>query len=158
MGIRCIFIAAASIIERMSAIKNEASGSRSEIWHTTERISQASIIEVVFYSDHVESGTTARVYLFPFLSYMRPSILLQLSRRSFLSPRYSSRYTSSLNPKYTRKMSSVSQAVLASKAVLSSIDLSKYDAEQSRLMDERCILVDEQDRASGAADKKTCMS
>ncbi|KAI0068211.1 Isopentenyldiphosphate isomerase [Artomyces pyxidatus] len=39
---------------------------------------------------------------------------------------------------------------------LAGIDLSGYDAEQSRLMDERCILVDEQDRAFGAADKKTC--
>ncbi|KAK7694682.1 hypothetical protein QCA50_001870 [Cerrena zonata] len=55
-----------------------------------------------------------------------------------------------------RKMSTPSRAVLASRAVLSSIDLSKYDAEQSRLMDERCILVDEEDRALGAADKKTC--
>ncbi|KAI0052883.1 Isopentenyldiphosphate isomerase [Auriscalpium vulgare] len=41
-------------------------------------------------------------------------------------------------------------------AQLASIDLSAYDAEQSRLMDERCILVDEQDRPYGAADKKTC--
>ena len=51
-----------------------------------------------------------------------------------------------------------SPAVLAAKAVLASIDLSGYDAEQSRLMDERCILVDEQDNAIGAMDKKTCMS
>ena len=36
------------------------------------------------------------------------------------------------------------------------IDLSDYDAEQSRLMDERCIIVDEQDNAIGALDKKTC--
>lgn len=39
---------------------------------------------------------------------------------------------------------------------LASIDLSQYDAEQSRLMDERCIIVDETDRAIGALDKKTC--
>lgn len=45
-----------------------------------------------------------------------------------------------------------------SAAYLASIDLSSYDPEQSRLMDERCILVDEQDRNLGAADKKTCMS
>ena len=45
-----------------------------------------------------------------------------------------------------------------SPALLASIDLSSYDPEQSRLMDERCILVDEQDRAIGAADKKTCVS
>ncbi|EIN13764.1 Isopentenyldiphosphate isomerase [Punctularia strigosozonata HHB-11173 SS5] len=43
-----------------------------------------------------------------------------------------------------------------SRAQLATIDLSGYDAEQSRLMDERCILVDEQDRPIGAADKKTC--
>ena len=49
-----------------------------------------------------------------------------------------------------------SPAILASRAVLSTIDLSKYDPEQSRLMDERCILVDEEDNALGAADKKTC--
>jgi len=49
-----------------------------------------------------------------------------------------------------------SPAVLAAKAVLATIDLSQYDAEQSRLMDERCILVDENDEAIGAMDKKTC--
>ena len=41
-------------------------------------------------------------------------------------------------------------------AQLASIDLAGYDPEQSRLMDERCILVDEEDRPLGAADKKTC--
>ena len=51
-----------------------------------------------------------------------------------------------------------SRAVEASRAVLTSINLENYDPEQSRLMDERCILVDEQDRALGAADKKTCAS
>ncbi|KAF7306915.1 RAD21/Rec8 N-terminal domain protein [Mycena indigotica] len=49
-----------------------------------------------------------------------------------------------------------SAEVLAAKAALASIDLSAYDPEQSRLMDERCILVDEQDNAIGAMDKKTC--
>ena len=39
---------------------------------------------------------------------------------------------------------------------LATIDLSAYDPEQSKLMDERCILVDDQDRAYGAGDKKTC--
>jgi len=39
---------------------------------------------------------------------------------------------------------------------LATVDLSNYDAEQTRLMEERCILVDEQDRVLGAADKKTC--
>ncbi|CAA7265813.1 unnamed protein product [Cyclocybe aegerita] len=49
-----------------------------------------------------------------------------------------------------------SPAVLAARAALATIDLSSYDKEQSRLMDERCILVDEQDNAIGAMDKKTC--
>lgn len=49
-----------------------------------------------------------------------------------------------------------SPAVLAAQAALSSIDLTNYDPEQSRLMNERCILVDEEDNAIGAADKKTC--
>jgi len=39
---------------------------------------------------------------------------------------------------------------------LATIDLSGYDAEQSKLMEERCILVDEQDNAYGSGDKKTC--
>lgn len=80
---------------------------------------------------------------------MRPSLvrLFNVPRRS-LVPR-----TPSL--RFARTMAS--PAVLASRAVLSSIDLSsQYDPEQSRLMDERCILVDEEDRALGAADKKTC--
>ena len=50
-----------------------------------------------------------------------------------------------------------SRATLAAKAALASVDLSNYDPEQSRLMSERCILVDEQDNAIGAMDKKTCM-
>jgi len=41
-------------------------------------------------------------------------------------------------------------------APLATIDLSQYDPEQSRLMDERCIVVDETDKAIGALDKKTC--
>ena len=39
---------------------------------------------------------------------------------------------------------------------LATIDLSAYDPEQSKLMEERCILVDDQDTAYGAGDKKTC--
>jgi hypothetical protein len=51
----------------------------------------------------------------------------------------------------------ISPAVAAARATLASIDLANYDAEQSRLMEERCIVVDEADNALGAADKKTCM-
>jgi len=50
-----------------------------------------------------------------------------------------------------------SRAVLAARAALASVDLSSYDPEQSKLMSERCILVDEQDNAIGAMDKKTCV-
>ena len=39
---------------------------------------------------------------------------------------------------------------------LATIDLSAYDPKQSKLMEERCILVDTQDKAYGAGDKKTC--
>ncbi|KAH8835244.1 NUDIX hydrolase domain-like protein [Flagelloscypha sp. PMI_526] len=49
-----------------------------------------------------------------------------------------------------------SRAVEAAKAAMASIDLTGYDGEQARLMDERCILVDEEDNAIGAMDKKTC--
>jgi isopentenyl-diphosphate Delta-isomerase len=49
-----------------------------------------------------------------------------------------------------------SPAVRAAQAALASVDLSNYDPEQSKLMDERCILVDEDDNAIGAMDKKTC--
>lgn len=50
----------------------------------------------------------------------------------------------------------VSPATAAAQSVLSTVDLSNYDAIQSKLMDERCILVDENDKAIGAMDKKTC--
>ena len=50
-----------------------------------------------------------------------------------------------------------SRAVLAARAALASVDLSSYDPEQSKLMSERCILVDEHDNAIGAVDKKTCV-
>jgi isopentenyl-diphosphate delta-isomerase len=49
-----------------------------------------------------------------------------------------------------------SPAILVARAALASVDLSNYDPEQSRLMSERCILVDEQDNAIGAMYKKTC--
>lgn len=50
----------------------------------------------------------------------------------------------------------ISPATAAAQAVLSTVDLSSYDAVQSKLMEERCILVDENDKAIGAMDKKTC--
>ena len=57
-------------------------------------------------------------------------------------------------------MSSCTQAPVASSTAhtgkLASIDLSGYDFEQAKLMDERCIVVDENDKPLGALDKKTC--
>ncbi|KAF8525106.1 Isopentenyldiphosphate isomerase [Hysterangium stoloniferum] len=53
-------------------------------------------------------------------------------------------------------MTTSAAAVPPQFAHLATVDLSNYDAKQSQLMDEKCILVDEQDKAWGAADKKTC--
>ncbi|KAG8739632.1 isopentenyl-diphosphate delta-isomerase idi1 [Ceratobasidium sp. 414] len=47
-------------------------------------------------------------------------------------------------------------AEAARSTAFATIDLSEYDPEQSKLMDERCIVVDENDNAIGALDKKTC--
>ncbi len=59
-------------------------------------------------------------------------------------------------------MSSYTQAPIATSTAhtgkLASIDLSEYDVEQAKLMDERCIIVDENDNPLGALDKKTCRS
>ena len=59
-------------------------------------------------------------------------------------------------------MSSYTQAPIASSTAhtgeLASIDLSGYNSEQAKLMDERCIIVDENDKPLGALDKKTCRS
>ncbi|KAI7830136.1 NUDIX hydrolase domain-like protein [Kickxella alabastrina] len=38
----------------------------------------------------------------------------------------------------------------------SGLDLSNYDDEQARLMEEMCIVIDENDKAISAASKKTC--
>ena len=59
-------------------------------------------------------------------------------------------------------MTTYTQAPIASATAhtgnLASIDLSGYDFEQAKLMDERCIVVDENDKPLGALDKKTCRS
>ena len=59
-------------------------------------------------------------------------------------------------------MTSYTQAPIASATAhtgtLASVDLSGYDFEQAKLMDERCIVVDENDKPLGALDKKTCRS
>ncbi|KAF9519296.1 hypothetical protein BS47DRAFT_1405120 [Hydnum rufescens UP504] len=55
-----------------------------------------------------------------------------------------------------RRMASKAISKMSSPSTLVSVDLAGYDAEQCRLMDERCIVVDENDKAIGALDKKTC--
>lgn len=55
------------------------------------------------------------------------------------------------------RMSSTTIAAASATSAFTSIDLKGYDVEQARLMDERCIVVDENDRAIGALDKKTCL-
>lgn len=68
-------------------------------------------------------------------------------RSSFLFPKHSSRAKSDMAP----------VAVACSlPSEFATIDLSEYDPEQSKLMEERCILVDARDVAYGAGDKKTC--
>jgi hypothetical protein len=70
-------------------------------------------------------------------------------------PRLLTHYT---HPLCFRRMATITTTTPQSaQAAFATIDLSGYDAEQSRLMDERCIVVDEHDRAIGALDKKTCM-
>lgn len=63
-------------------------------------------------------------------------------------------------PVATESTSAYTQEPVASSTAhtgkLATIDLSEYDPEQSKLMDERCIVVDENDNAIGALDKKTC--
>lgn len=36
------------------------------------------------------------------------------------------------------------------------VDLAQYDEEQARLMEEMCIVIDENDNRVGADSKKTC--
>jgi len=55
------------------------------------------------------------------------------------------------------RMASTTAADASATGAFVSIDLKGYDQEQARLMDERCIVVDENDRAIGALDKKTCL-
>ena len=83
-------------------------------------------------------------------------------RPSFVSPAiYNPRSSCSPSPflKHNSRTKSDMAAVTVAKNIptgLATIDLSAYDPEQSKLMEERCILVDAQDRAYGAGDKKTC--
>ena len=73
--------------------------------------------------------------------------------RAFRPPRFD--FHSSIRP--PARMTATTKILRkAAASTFASIDLSLYDVEQSRLMDERCIVVDENDRAIGALDKKTC--
>ena len=83
-------------------------------------------------------------------------MFLRASRATINTTRY--RPTLQTTPRLLIHMATVTTTSTSSaEAAFATIDLSGYDAEQSRLMDERCIVVDEQDRPIGALDKKTCM-
>lgn len=84
-------------------------------------------------------------------------------RPSFVSAdiyKSSTPFSPFLFPKHvSRTKSGMASTVTVAKTLppgLATIDLSGYDSEQSKLMEERCILVDAQDVAYGAGDKKTC--
>jgi hypothetical protein len=89
----------------------------------------------------------------------RAATLLSPTTSLLLTSLVRSRRTVQLRlPKRDFRNNMSSPAIQAARMALANIDLSKYDPEQSRLMDERCIVVDEQDNAIGALDKKTCTS
>ena len=89
------------------------------------------------------------------LPFIRNTIKHTIPRSSRRFPQRTFRLTFLQLRTMTTTGSTPSRAALSA-AQLASIDLSGYDPEQSRLMDERCILVDEDDTPLGAADKKTC--
>lgn len=86
------------------------------------------------------------------LSAPLPRSLHSLSKRYLQVPRSVS---SSVMSSYTKEPIASSTAHTGK---LASIDLSGYNFEQAKLMDERCIVVDENDNPLGALDKKTCGS
>lgn len=80
-----------------------------------------------------------------------------MNRTTFLLHRLPSlpcarRHKSPLGQLYTfLKISTTSPAV-----AMATVDLSNYNSEQAKLMQERCILVNENDQARGTVDKKDC--
>lgn len=56
----------------------------------------------------------------------------------------------------TMTHAAVDSALTPSTSNLATIELDGYDEEQIRLMEERCILVDNDDKAYGDVSKKTC--
>jgi hypothetical protein len=98
-------------------------------------------------------GNFSRIKAYP--SFSASTILLFLLTRARIGAHITpSTLLFQTNHYYYRTMSS--PAIRAAQAALASVDLSSYDPEQSKLMDEKCILVDEDDNAIGAMDKKTC--
>ena len=78
-----------------------------------------------------------------------------------LSKRYQAILQASRTVASSTMSSYTKEPIASSKAhtgQLATIDLSGYDFEQAKLMDERCIVVDENDNPIGALDKKTCRS
>jgi isopentenyl-diphosphate delta-isomerase len=53
-------------------------------------------------------------------------------------------------------MSATQTTTQAAGSIVADVSLDGYDEEQVRLMEERCILVDENDKAYGEGSKKQC--
>lgn len=53
-------------------------------------------------------------------------------------------------------MSATQTSTQAAGSIVADVSLDGYDEEQVRLMEERCILVDENDKAYGEGSKKQC--
>ena len=56
----------------------------------------------------------------------------------------------------TQTQTAPAQAEGTTSSTLATIELQGYDEEQIRLMEERCILIDEDDKPYGDGSKKTC--
>lgn len=53
-------------------------------------------------------------------------------------------------------MSAIQTTTTTAGSLVADVTLDGYDEEQVRLMEERCILVDENDKAYGEGSKKQC--
>lgn len=65
---------------------------------------------------------------------------------------------STMSATMTTTATTVDSVPAATTSNLATIELDGYDEEQIRLMEERCILVDNDDKAYGDVSKKACQS
>lgn len=71
-------------------------------------------------------------------------------------PRVTTENVSTLFPDVDTSLAREVLPTAAAASARESSDLAGYDDEQVRLMDEVCIVVDEDDKPIGSASKKTC--